>query len=83
MIRTAPTANGYEIFDDGRKVAALNTLNDVGNRDKVGAILWAPMKKEDWRLHFTSPEMSVELVSAILEAIPSEAAPASAATPAE
>src|SRR5271156_5976051 len=38
-----------------------------------GDVVYDPLPRKDWRLHFTSPEMTLEEVAAIVAAYPQEA----------
>ncbi len=54
------------------KVAVLGTKHDQG-LVRNGAIIYEDMPRETWGLHFTSPQMSVTLLQAILASLPVEA----------
>ncbi len=66
------TINGYSAFCGPLKVAVLGTKQDQG-LVRNGVIIYEPMACDTWGLHFTSPQMSVTLLRAILDSLPTEA----------
>jgi hypothetical protein len=71
-ITTDTVGEGYAIFCGPLKVAILTTRHNQG-LVKNGIPIMEAMERSSWSLHFTSPSMRVELIAAILAALPTEA----------
>jgi hypothetical protein len=73
------TNDGFSLFDHrGVKVAVVQTKQDgkpVAELVAGAPVVRVPtvnMPRASWRIHFTSPHMSEELVAAVLAALPKE-----------
>lgn len=79
------TSDGFAFFQDGKKLAVVgcvtegpkttrNGENGQPIRDNQGHILDFPtvvgLPRSSWAVHFTSPSVNVELLEAIVAAIP-------------
>lgn len=65
---------GYAAFLGERKLAVLGTTHDQG-LVRNNQIIYEAMPRDQWGIHFTSPAMSLALVSAILASVPTGALP--------
>jgi hypothetical protein len=78
---------GFALFDGPFKVAIVNTLQDSPEReyDQITDHTGQPkmlqkmpkevgLQRPHWRIHFCSPQQSIEQLQAVLDAIPKEEA---------
>ena len=64
---------GYAAFAGPLKVAVITTSQNAGLvRNNV--VIYEAMPKEAWTIHFTSPGMHIDLVRAVLDSLPADAA---------
>lgn len=63
---------GYIVWRGALKVGVLNTKHNQGLM-RNGVVIWEPQPRSDWGLYFTSPNMPVALIEAIMKALPTEA----------
>lgn len=69
-----PCLGGYIGWDGERKVVVLGTSHDQG-LVRGGRVIYEPVDRSGWGLHFTSPVVSLVVLEAILASLPSEAIP--------
>jgi len=63
------TADGFVFFKGPLKIATVTTRYDAGVVEK-GVIKMQPLPRSGWTIHFTSPQMPIELVEKIVAALP-------------
>lgn len=64
--------DGWVAFLGPYKVAVLNTKHHQG-LVRNGALVWEPMDRSLWTIHFTSPAMKIEVLETVVGSIPKEA----------
>jgi hypothetical protein len=69
MITQDTYSGGIALFYGPLKVAVVNTHQDTGVVVR-GVPQLEMMPRSSWTVHFTSPAMSLELLEAILAAVP-------------
>ncbi len=71
-----PCLGGYLAYVGTLKIAVLGTNQDQG-LVRNGATIYEAMAAEHWGLHFTAPSLSVALLRALLDSLPTEPCPLS------
>lgn len=66
------SAGGWAAFHGPKKIAVINTSDDRGLR-REGRVIHEAMPRSSWTIHFTSPALHVDLVTAVLASLPAEA----------
>ncbi len=72
-----PCLGGYLAYVGTLKIAVLGTNQDQG-LVRNGATIYEAMDPAHWGLHFTAPSLSVALLRALLDSMPTEPCPLSA-----
>ncbi len=65
---------GWVVFRDGGKVGVLDAEHFQG-LVRNGEAIYEPMPRESWAIHWCSPVLSVPLMKAVLDSLPSEVPP--------
>jgi hypothetical protein len=72
-LRWEQIPEGYRAWKGALLLAVLRTAHDKGLA-RGGAVVWEAMDPPDWRLHLTSPELSVDDLRALAAGVPRQAA---------
>lgn len=72
QIRFEEIQEGYRAYDGPYLLAVITTNqhNSRGLSHGSGAIVWEPMPKSSWSIHWTSPSMPLVQAQAVLQQVP-------------
>lgn len=79
-----PIPEGYRVKDGDKMLAVVTTKQHLSDSNhgtfqasaedvkniRASAVVWSPMDRDSWSIHFTSPTMSVEEIFAITDSFP-------------
>ena len=71
-IRYEKLPEGYRVYDGPLLVGILYTSHHRG-AIKDGQVLYEPMPRDSWNIHWTSPQVSLPLLEAVLQGLPADA----------
>jgi hypothetical protein len=71
-IRLEDVVNGHRLYRGDRLLAVTTTKHDQGMKGKLGEVHYEDMDPRHWRIHFTSPEMSVQDLIDVVDNLPQQ-----------
>ena len=70
-----PQLGGYSAWNGDKKVAVMGTSTQETGVVQNGVAVHKGLPPEQWGIHFTNPNVTVELLRAVLADLPTEAVP--------
>jgi hypothetical protein len=68
-----PILEGYRVYLDKIFLQAILYTKHHTGLTRNGGVIYEPMEKESWSIHWTSPSLSVDVVKAVAATLPLEA----------